>query len=60
MGKTESAILDALKDQLLERLLPFLAEQGLNMLMPQLGDIVATAIDNWRQKLPPETQALFP
>lgn len=60
MGKTESAILDALKDQLLEQLLPFLAEQGLNMVMPRLGDILSTAIENWRQKLPSETQALFP
>jgi hypothetical protein len=55
-----SPIFGALKDQVLAKLLPFLAEQGLNALMPELGDLVATAIENWKKELPADVQALFP
>jgi len=55
-----SAILDALKNSILEKLFPILLQRGLNMAMPELGDLLATGIENWRKELPPATQALFP
>jgi hypothetical protein len=56
----KSAVFDALKDSLLKQLLPILLQRGLNMAMPELGDIIATAVENFRKELPAETLALFP
>ena len=53
-------IFDVLKESLLKELFPVLLQRGLNMAMPELGDIIATAVENWKKELPEETLKLFP
>jgi hypothetical protein len=60
LGKIFDGIKDGLKDSLVEELLPLLIEEGLNLAIPKLGDIVAKALENIKQKLPQGTQDILP